>query len=293
VIELYLDSFCRALARQGVRGRSARRLLDESRDHLFELSARHGEEKAVGRFGDAETIARTVAAQLATTRTRVAAYETFGALALTAIAYLAVAGLVDRGGGSADLFGAEHEGLGVLAVAGMFFFPQVAFVCGCLALLRTLRLRRRPTLPSGELSVIRARAAAALAAGVLTACSLALFGLEFRQSGIVVVLAVAVALPLGAAGVAVARSAQPRTTAGPAGTLFDDLEPVFRFGPLRGLPGHPWRLALLTTVAVAAATFVVGSVAEGDPLAGLLRSAVEAVAILAGFAALGRRLALR
>jgi hypothetical protein len=161
VIELYLADLARELRAKGVRGRAAARVLAEARDHLLELEQAHG---AIDRFGPSERIAREVAAQLATTRTFRATYAAFAALALTAAAYVLFFASINRGSVSPDLFSARHEAVGVAATLGLVLFPQIAFVAGCLALLRALRLRGVSTLSAEELHVIRRRAAVALAA---------------------------------------------------------------------------------------------------------------------------------
>lgn len=57
MIERYLDELAAELARRGIRGRRAARLRAEARDHLLELSADHGEEEAIARFGPPQALA--------------------------------------------------------------------------------------------------------------------------------------------------------------------------------------------------------------------------------------------
>ena len=57
MIELYLDDLAAELAFHGIRGRRAARLRAEARDHLLELSADHGDEDAIARFGSPRTLA--------------------------------------------------------------------------------------------------------------------------------------------------------------------------------------------------------------------------------------------
>ena len=104
-----------ALRQAGVGPSARRRLLAESRDHLLEASAARGEEVAVAAFGDVRSLARDVAAGLATARTRRAAYGGFGALVATGLAYLYVMSLTPAGGTWPDLFAARHEAIGVAA----------------------------------------------------------------------------------------------------------------------------------------------------------------------------------
>ena len=270
MIGRYLTELRRELAARGVRGRAADRVLTEARDHLLEL-------ESIERFGPSEQIAREVAAELATTRTIRSAYGAFVALALTAATYLGFMALA----GQPDFFSARHEAFGVAATVGLVLFPQVAFVAGCLALLRAFR-RRAST--HEELGVIRARARIALGAGALTAVSMAVWIVEFRQSAWLLVFPLLATPLLAVAAVVVGRAGEPHAPAGnPPGDVFDDL----------GFRMDPWPFAVLFAVFVGALSLVGGWVAEGDPGSGFIRGTFEAAAVLACFAALGRRLALR
>ncbi len=281
MIEPYLADLARKLRARGVRGPSAARVLAEARDHLLELEQAHG---SIDRFGPSEQIAREVAAQLATTRTFRATYAAFAALALTAAAYLVFFGSINQGSGSPDLFSARHEAVGVAATVGLVLLPQIALVAGCLALWRALRLHGVSTLSAEELHVIRQRAAVALTAGGLTAMTMVLWTVEYSAAGWLLLPAVLAAVPLGAGVVALSGASQPQAVAeGPAGDVFDDI----------GFRMDPWPFALLFALLVGALGFAGGWVAEGDPGSGLVRGAFEAFAVLACFAALGRRLALR
>ena len=303
MIEQYLRRLAVELAQEGVRGRAARRVITEARDHLLELTSVHGERGAVAHLGKSGTLARAVAIHLATTWTRRATYGAFVALALTGIAYLGVFAVVNLGGGWPDIVGGEIAALGVVSIVGATLFPQVAFVSGCLALLRAFRLRSGHTLPAGELHVMRSRAGIALAAGGLTWASLALFAIEFRNApplepwvpASVLALCTAAALALGAGAVALARSARPRAAPGrrAPGDVFDDLGPIFQLPPLRSLRAHPWRFAAVFAGGVALSAFVMGWVNEGDPQSGVLQAVFEGLAVLLSFALLGRPLALR
>jgi len=301
LIEEYLTVLGRALKESGVEGRAADRFLAESRDHLFELARKNGEREALSRFGDARILAQQIAAQLATSRTRRATYGAFGALALVGLGYLGFFGAVNLGGGGPDIFDGRIAALGVLAGIGLFVCPQVSFIAGCLAMLRALRLRGGEALPADELSVLRSRAAIALASGWLSVGSWALFAVEFGNAAplaswvapTILAACGALAIPLAVGSVGLLRSAAPQAPPGPAGDLFDDLALVFRLGPLRALPGHPWRLALLFAAAVSIVGFALGWTAEGDPGSGIFRGGFEGVVVLICFAALGRRLALR
>jgi hypothetical protein len=61
VIARYLLDLSAQLAFYGVRGRRAKRVVAESRDHLLELAAEEGEQGAVARFGPSQKIAVEVA----------------------------------------------------------------------------------------------------------------------------------------------------------------------------------------------------------------------------------------
>jgi hypothetical protein len=301
VIEQYLTVLGRALSACGVEGRAADRVLEESRDHLLELARETDEREALSRFGDARALAEQVAAQLATSRTRRATYGSFAALALTGLGYLGFFAAVNLGGGWPDIFDGRIAALGPLVGIGIFVFPQIAFVAGCLAVLRALRLRRGEALPAAELSVMRSRAAVALGAGWLSIGAWALYAvnswnaapLESWVAPAILGVCAALAMPLAVGSVALARSAGPRARPGPAGDVFDDLGPVFRLAPLRTLPAHPWRFALVFALGVGLVGFGLGWTEEGDPGSGIVRGGFEGLAVLICFAALGRRLALR
>jgi hypothetical protein len=281
VIERYLADLARELRSRGVRGRPAARVLSEARDHLLELEQRHG---AIDRFGPSERIAREIAAQLATTRTFRATYAAFAALALTAVAYLVFFASVNQGSDSPDLFSAQHEAVGLAATVGLVLFPQIAFVAGCLALLRALRLRGVSTLSSEELHVIRQRAAVALAAGGLTVMAMGVWTVEYRAAAWLLMPALLAAVPLGVGAVALTGAWRPQAVAGgPAGDVFTDI----------GFRLDPWPFAALFAAVVGALAFGAGWVAEGDPGSGLVRGGFEGIAVLACFIVLGRRLALR
>jgi len=301
VIEQYLTVLGRALKASGVEGRAADRVLAESRDHLLELARENGEQEALSRFGDARALAEQVAAQLATSRTRRATFGAFAALALTGAGYLGFFAVVNLGGGWPDIFDGRDAVLGLLSGIGMFVFPQVGFVAGCLAMVRALRLRRGEALPADELSVMRSRAAVALGAGWLSIGSWASYAVQFGSAAplaswvapTILGICGVLAIPLALGSFALVRSAGPQAPPGPAGDVFDDLSPVFQLGPLRTFPGHPWRLALLSATSIGLLAFALGWTAEGDPGSGIARGAFEGLAVLICFAALGRRLALR
>jgi hypothetical protein len=300
MIDAYLRELARALDAFGLRGAVARRLLAEARDHLEESALDVGEEQAVHAFGAPHDLAELAARELATTRTRSVAFATFSVLGLAGAAYAVVFATLPLAG-SPDIAAGSVPGLGLSALLGIVFFPQLAFVTGCLAFLRAWRLRERPWLSAAELRVQQWRVAVAIGAGVLTFASLAVVAVDFRRDlagwwvlSTVIVSGVACALltPVAVAGV---RSCLPVVTAaGPAESVFDDLDDVLRHVPgCRGvnLRREPRRLALVVALAAGAAVALAGATA-GDPFDGLLRAVFEGVAVIGCYLVLGRRLGL-
>ena len=300
VTEAILGELADRLEALGVRGKWRSRVLAEARDHLEELAA-EDEQDAAARFGDPGEVARLVAAQLANARTRSAAYETFGALALAGLALVASLALVPAAGGWPDIFSGRVAAAGPVVGLGLFVLPQIAFVSGCLALVRALRIRR-VTATGVELGLLRRRSAVALAAG--GASLVALAGDAVNSGGelaawwtwTTVTACAVLTLPLAAAATRVAASATPEAPPGGApGDVFDDLALLFALAPVRrlGLREHPWRFAALTAAAAGLAALAGGWYAEGDPGSGIARGGFEAIALLICFALLGRLLGLR
>ena len=284
-----------------MRGASARRVLDEVRDHLEESEGR-GDLDPAATFGDPARFATEVAAELATSQTRRATFASFGALALTGFGYALALGLVPAAGGWQDLTGGRVGFLGPVLAIALVLLPQIAFVAGCLALLAALRVRRTQLVPDAELRLVRRRCATALGAGAGIVLALAAFALDASGelaawwAWTTLAVCVVAALPLSAASAAVAHARHPvGAPEGGAGDVFDDFAPVFRWTPVRRLElaEHPWRLALLCAAAVFALSLAGGWYAEGDPGSGLVRGGFEAVALVVCFALLGRRLGLR
>jgi hypothetical protein len=280
VIEAYLQELRRELGVVGIRGRLRRRVLAEAEDHL------RSDPEALDRFGGADEVANAFAAELGARATRRAAVGAFAALAVAGAVYaVAFVGASFASVPPPDTFPV----LATIAFATIVFAPQVAFVAGALALVRTLR-RRAPVLPSAELRVINRRTGVALASALVTMGALALFAFELRgeiagwwltftfvgataASGLLLLAAVP------ATGAALLRP----QVAGAAGDVFDDL----------GLTAtDPWRFARRVALAVGLLVWVAGAV-QGDPLDGALRGMAEALACLGGFAVFGRFLGLR
>ena len=297
----YLRELAGQLDAVGVGGRDARRLVAEARAHLHDSAEQIGEHEALRAFGSPREIAALAAGELATARTRTAAVAAFVVLGVAGAVYAALF-LTLPLAGTPDIFGGSVPGLGALALAGAVFSPQLAFVSGCLALVRVARLRRRGALPAAELSMQRWRTGVALGAGLLTLASLSAVALDFWHDIATwwVVAAIVGGIALSPALLIVAalgfRSARPLSPAsGSAESVYDDLADVLARVPVLDrvrLPAEPWYLAF-AVAAVAAAGVAAAGIAGGDPLDGLVRASVEALAVLACYAALGGKLGLR
>jgi hypothetical protein len=285
----------------GVGRADAARVLEEARDHLEQAAAAGGEDP-IRRFGDAATFARLVAAELATSRTRRATFTSFAVLALAGSVYVLAFALVPAAGGWPDLFGGRVAALGPILALPTILLPQIAFVAGCLALIRAVRLGASSVVGATELRLLRRRSNLALAATAGALAALAVYAVGFRGelaawwTWSTVAACAVLATPLVLAARKVADSACPAAASvGEESDVFDDLAPVLGIRPLRSLrlEEHPWRFALLSAAIVGAGGFGAGWYAEGDPGSGLVRGGFEALALLICFAALGRTLGLR
>jgi hypothetical protein len=280
VIDRYLEALDLELVDVGIPSRLRRRMLVESEDHL------RSDDGALDRFGTPAEVANAFAAELGARASRRAAVGAFLALG--------VAGAVF----AVSFVGASFAGhpppdtlplLALLALVAVIFAPQVSFVAGSLALVRVLR-RREPVLPSAELTVINRRTGIALVFGIVTMIALGVLALELRSDSAgwwvaLTLIGVAIATPLlvlAALPTAVAARLRPRV-AGDPGDLFDDLG----FGRT-----GPWRFAGSVALAMGLVVFLAAAV-QGDPFDGAVNGTAEAIACLAGFAALGRYLGLR
>ncbi|HEY6029209.1 MAG TPA: hypothetical protein VIU44_01515, partial [Gaiellaceae bacterium] len=145
----YLAELSRELGAVGIRGGLRRRILAEADDHL-----RSGGDAE--RFGAPREIAERFAVELAPSVSRRGAYTAFAALAVAGGVYAAAFLSIGTPSGLLDL----------LPAAVAIVAPQVAFVCGSLALLRALR---RP----GDAAVVGRRAALAVVSGLAAVASVA------------------------------------------------------------------------------------------------------------------------
>jgi hypothetical protein len=251
------------LARVGIRGRLAERIVLELDDHLrCDPSADLGTPRA---------IAERFAEELRVPRTRRSAYVGFAALSLAALAIIASAS-----GGGLAISGTRGwiESIGGL---GLLFGGQVAFVAGVLALWRALQ---HPATPA-ELRLLQRRTGVALAAGTfaLGAHAVQTVVVQPYMSTLWFALAIpAIVVPALALGVA-AHGLHGAVGVTPA------TQPAPR--------PFPWR-TVLAVGAAAVFVMVVGSAfAEHSWVEGLNRGALELVAFALCFALFGRRLGIR
>jgi hypothetical protein len=279
-VERYLADLGAALHEVGIGGALRRRILVEAEDHLT------SDPEALVRFGAPTELARLFADELATERSRRAAFLSFAALAVAGV-FFGSAWLLGPAAGSPDILSAEVPALGVIAGVGMLLCPQIALVAGALALLRATRLRHDRIAPAAELALLLRRSRIALLFGVLSLASLALYAVEFRAQLAgwyafgASLGAFASAFPLALAAHAASGAARIRSrAAGGAGDVFDDL-------PLP-LPRRPWALCIGTALVVGLGALLAGGSDEGPR-----NAVVEALAVVGGFAVLGRRLGLR
>jgi hypothetical protein len=187
------------LARNGIRGRLADRIVAEFADHLA------CDPHAL--LGAPAEIAERFATELRIARTRRASLATFAALALCAGLLVAA--------------GAQQSPGNPFAGLALVGFGQIAFVAGTLALVRGLRGRT-----PGDLRLAQRRATVALAAGAGVAAGFATEGRTLTY------VCAALALPAVALAARSTRRAAALTPAVSAPGLSADLP-----GPLRGHPG--------------------------------------------------------
>ena len=263
-----IEELGRELAAMGIRGRQRDRILAEFADHLA------CDPEAW--LGEPRDLAGQFAYELATDAARRTAFATFGALAVVAVAVAVPQVTLPR---VPDITGGTSSFLVGPATLAMILGAQIAFVAGCLAALRALRLEGPQDVP-----LIRRRSAVALAAGAATAVGSALYAVNFRGVvpswwlALALASAAAAALPLAASAAGYARSGGIEVSGGAPQGLAADL------GPLA-------RPVLIGTTAMLA-IFVGTSFAERSVLEGAIRAAFEGVAFAGCFLALRRSLAL-
>jgi hypothetical protein len=290
MIERYLSDLAAALDSVGIRGPLRRRILLETEDHL------RSDPDWPARFGSPTVVAARFADELAVARSRGAANATFLALAVAGAVYAASFLLADRG---ADIFAGGFARVVLALSAGTLaiLMPQLAFVAGVLAGLRSLRLRRAAVVPAAEVRLLRRQTATALAAGWVTLASLATFaatkGGPEPDWWIPAVLGAVggAALPLAWATVRVRRAValRPRTQ-GDGGDAYDDLDLVIR--RRMDLRDRPWLFCAVVAALAGVATFAAAAIGA-QPDEGVRNGIAEAVAVFAGFWLFGEPLGLR
>jgi hypothetical protein len=213
-------------------------------------------------LGDPRALAQEFADALGTAEARRATRLSFLALVVVGSAFVAMFISLTRAGRPQDIFAGGDPPVGFIAAVGLILLPQVSFVGGVLALVaRTPRLMLR-------------RAALGLVAGALALVCGIVFSVQFALHTPwlwVAAPGLAVALAAGAYAVRAARI-RTRTTA-PELTL-------------------TWSQAVLVAALAAAAVGVAGA-SGGDVGEGLRNAFVESVAVMSGFATLGRAIGIR
>ena len=280
MIEQYLEDLWAELEAVGIRGRLRRRILLETEEHL------HSDPNWRERFGPPALVAERFADELSTTLTRGAATTAFVGLALAGVGYTVVFALANR---AHDLFAGSTLDLAVALSAGalVVLAPQLAFVAGLLAALRTFRRRRAAVMPAEEIRLVRRQTATALVAGLVTVAALAVLSVTKGDDAISLWAMAPLVVPLAWAAVRFARSARLRPQAdGPAGDAYDDL------GPLARLRHRPWQFCLLTALLAGLGVFAAAALA-GQPAEGLLNALLESFFLCMGFWLFAEPLGLR
>ncbi|MEA2372362.1 MAG: hypothetical protein QOH12_2756 [Solirubrobacteraceae bacterium] len=284
----WTEDLAAELGRHGISGRRRRAILLEIEDHIA------CEPACVSRLGDPRALAVEFADELAAESARRGARAAFGALSLAAVALIASQVAIGRAGGYPGIDNGRSLVVGLLASLCMVVAPQVALVAGSLGLLRSLRRRREPVLPAGEVRLLRRRTWVGLGGGLATSIALGVDVVNFSEiqpawyvgligglAGLSVVGLAAAAASLRSTGELVV------STTGPAGDVFDDLPLLAR------LRDRPWRLCGLVAGGVGLAMTLAEWHAERSLAEGLQRGIFEGVAAAAGFALLGRAIGAR
>jgi hypothetical protein len=251
------------LARVGIRGRLATRIVLELDDHLRCDPAAD--------LGAPRQIAERFAEELRVPRTRRSAYAGFAALALVAVSIG-----VSSSGGGLNISGARgwivaFGGLGVV-LGG-----QVSFVAGVLSLWAALR---RPKAPA-ELRVVQRRTGVALAAGSFALAAHAVQTVSVQPYMSTLWFAVAIPATVVPALVLAAAAQGLRGAVG----LTPPAEPARR--------PFPWRLVIAIGGAAVALVAVGSAFAEHSWGEGLNRGVLEGISFAVCFAIFGRRLGIR
>ena len=285
----WLDTLAGELRARRVPRRERARILLELRDHI------ECEPGCEERLGDPRELAITFADELASAQARLSAFQTFGALAVAAVALVVSQLVIASAGGYPGFATGISPLLFFPSLLGMVFAPQIALVAGSLAALPAIRLRRVPRLPSAQIDLIGRRARVALLAGFGTVAGLVLYLVDFSLRFPVwyVALAGGLATVAGVALSAASRSVRRAEAVvsacpGTAGDVYDDVPVIGR----RWLRRRPWLLGIVGSLLVAVAATIVTAHAERSLQEGLERGIVEGLAAALGFALLGRTVGL-
>lgn len=286
--------------------RALARILAETRDHLMEaVAAGQTEAEATRAFGDPTDVAARFHEQLASSRARRASGDTVALMVAFVIAMTAAAAF-----GPSQAFPA-----GIVVFIG----AQLAAVAGAIAGVRWLRYRSAAVVPASRLADLYRANLLTVAAVAVVALAAGVDALGSGRVGIAIVAALmlvatmAVALRVRSA-VARAQAVQDAATSSGEDILDDLLALAERYAPpvaslarrspVLYLRRSPWRFCLVFAAACGIGLAAWHGVVEaGGPatpehlaravLAGLVIASVEAVAVLACFAAFGRLLAIR
>jgi hypothetical protein len=281
----WLEELHAELGRAGIRGRTGRRIELEFADHVA------CEPGCESRLGTPREVAQRFAAELRIVRTRRATSLSFAALVLAACGVLATLRSYSAVGSGPDVPGVQGW---VIALTGIpiLFAPQVAFVAGALGAIRGYHLRRGGS--ADGLALVQHRlwvgvVAAAVTAAFMLAQVVVLWG-RMPDWWRAVALAAVVAPTAALAAAALALHRAGRVTSGDASAA-EGLETDVPW--FREIVARPLALLAVVGVPVCLVVFAGTAHAESSLLEGLERGVAEALAILAGFALLGRRLRIR
>jgi uncharacterized membrane protein len=274
--ERYLDELGAALR---VRGGARRRFLRECRDHLADAAAERGEEEAVRAFGPPAEIAAAFDAEVAARRGVRATFAT-------------VAGVLATGGSTLALIHASSPGAVAPAAWAIAFFvaAQVAGVAAALALVQALVLRRSAMPPADAMLLARRNGCALVAAGATMFSA----GAAVPGSGSApLILAGPALVCVALVRVLRARSLARRLDGSGAHAVRPPLDDLARLVPLPVPALGAAQLLLVTTCAAAAAAFLRDRAEHAAAGQALVTAGIEAAAVVACFAVLGRALGIR
>lgn len=306
MISAYLDSLSAELR---VPARVRRRILAEARDHLEEaIAAGRGEREAVEAFGDPRELAVRFHEELASATARRASVRT-AVLMVSFIVAMALAALGRR----------YDFPFGIV----VWFGAQLAVVAGALGFARWFRYRSELQVPADRLADVYRANGLAVACVAVVALAEGVDALIGGEPAVAIVSGVVLVGALAAARSVAQAIARARVVpaAAPREDALDDLRALSRLA-LAGAPRigsladglarelhdrirrGPWRFCLVFAVACGAALAVQHGVADGGLslhyasvwralFASFLIASIEALGVVACFAAFGRFLGIR